>query len=69
MTTIEVTFIRLELSEAIEERDRRRKLQYAMRMRDKEAEEQWQLEHKHGYCPKCFGLRALNGKCMNGCDD
>lgn len=29
--------------------------------------EQYELEHKKGYCPKCYMLLPLSGKCDN-CD-
>ena len=29
--------------------------------------EQYELEHKNGYCPKCHMLLPLSGKCDN-CD-
>ena len=41
----------------------KRKLAYAMRMRDREMQEQWQLDHSKGYCPKCHCLLPLTGRC------
>lgn len=43
----------------------KRKLAYAMRMRDREAQKQWQLDHSKGYCPKCHCLLPLTGRCDN----
>lgn len=31
------------------------------------AQAEYELEHKNGYCPKCFSLIRLNGLCDN-CD-
>lgn len=30
---------------------------------DEEAEKEYELEHKNGYCPKCGCLLAMNGTC------
>ena len=44
----------------------KRKLSYAMRMHNKEAEEQYLYEHKNGYCPICGMLLPLSGECDCG---
>lgn len=46
---------------------RRRKMLFARRKADEEADEQHQLDHSKGYCTKCFMLRPLTGICPN-CD-
>lgn len=45
------------------------KVRWALRCKALEDEAQYELEHSQGYCPHCYGLKALNGKCMNGCED
>ena len=60
---------RLEDAEREETIAQLTKVHYAMRKRDEEAERQYAFEHSKGYCPHCFSLIALNGKCMSGCDD
>jgi RNase P subunit RPR2 len=44
----------------------RRKLAYAMRMRDKETQERYDHEHKNGYCPICHMLIPRSGVCDCG---
>ncbi len=40
-----------------------------LRALDKKAMLEYKWEHQGGYCPKCFCLRTIGGKCMNGCDE
>lgn len=44
----------------------RRKLMYAIAMREKEAQYNYNREHKNGYCPHCGMLIPLNGECDCG---
>lgn len=54
---------RVEIPDDGPEAKQKRKLAYAMKMRDKEAFVQWQLDHSKGYCPKCHCLLPLTGRC------
>lgn len=47
----------------------KRKVIFALRMQEVKAKEEYGRTHAHGYCPHCHMLRAMNGKCMNGCED
>lgn len=58
---------RLEIAEAEEVKKQNKKLRFALKKRDEEAEKQYNFEHKLGYCPHCFSLLRLNGACDN-CD-
>ena len=60
--------IRVKMLEELEEENelkRRRKLRYAMKKRDEELERQYKIEHKNGYCPKCYCLLPMSGICDN----
>ena len=48
-------------------RRQRARTLYAMRKAEEEAQEQYETEHKGGYCPKCFLLRPTTGICPT-CD-
>lgn len=52
--------------EYAERQTKRRKLMYALNMRDKEAHRQYCHEHANGYCPCCGMLIPRNGKCDCG---
>lgn len=52
-----------ELQEAEEEKAKKKKLAYALRMRAKEEQAAYEAEHAKGYCPICHMLRALDGSC------
>lgn len=45
----------------------RKKMLFARRKADEEADEQYHIDHSKGYCTKCFMLRPLTGICPN-CD-
>ena len=45
---------------------RKRKLAFALKMREKEAHERHKLEHREGYCPHCNMLIPLSGICDCG---
>lgn len=45
----------------------RKKMLFARRKAEQEAQEAHELEHSKGYCPKCLMLRPLTGICPN-CD-
>ena len=45
---------------------RRKKL---LQMQEREAKEQYERDHAHGYCPHCYCLLRYNGLCDNGCLD
>ena len=49
-----------------EERAKKRKLIFALQMRELEAAKQHELEHREGYCPHCHMLIPLNGVCDCG---
>lgn len=66
---IAIRYKDLEDAEKQEENIKIRKIILARRKADQRAQAQYDFEHSHGYCPHCFGLIALNGRCMNGCDD
>ena len=44
----------------------RQRLAFAMKMREKEAQDNYDREHKNGYCPHCGMLIPLNGECDCG---
>lgn len=47
----------------------KRKVMFARRMQEKQERIEYSRTHANGYCPHCHMLRAMNGKCMNGCED
>lgn len=47
--------------------EQRKKMLYARRKADKEAQAKYELEHSKGYCTKCFMLKPLTGICPT-CD-
>lgn len=59
--------VRVEVSDDDPLVANKRKLAYAMRMRDREMARQDALDHSKGYCPKCHTLLPLSGVCGN-CD-
>ena len=58
-----------ELSEADKRQLKRQRYatMIARRMQESKDLQQYELEHKNGYCPKCHMLLPLSGKCDN-CD-
>jgi type IV secretory pathway VirD2 relaxase len=44
----------------------KRKLMYAMRKREEEAQNKYNEEHRNGYCPHCHMLIPMSGKCDCG---
>lgn len=44
-----------------------KKLAMALRMKEREEQERWKLEHAHGYCKKCGMLIPMTGHC--DCED
>lgn len=49
--------------------DEKQKIKRARFWADRKADERWNYEHRHGYCPYCHMLKTTEGKCPNGCDD
>lgn len=49
-----------------EELSKKRKLMYALKKREEEAEVNYKRETQHGFCPHCFMLIPINGKCDCG---
>ena len=43
--------------------DERKKVMNAIRFAKLEADEKERQEHRHGYCPHCFMLIPMSGKC------
>lgn len=54
-------------AEVLEEKQRKRKLIWALRKQREAEAEAYENEHAKGYCPKCHCLLPLNGIC-NNCD-
>ena len=52
-------------SEINEMEEKKAKWMYAMSYSEKMKREQDALDHKGGYCPKCFLLKPINGVCNN----
>lgn len=44
-------------------KDEKAKIAFIMSMQDREAKEQYKLEHRNGYCPHCHMLIPLSGCC------
>lgn len=47
----------------------KRKVMFARKMQELKERQEYSRTHAYGYCPHCHMLRAMNGKCMNGCED
>lgn len=47
----------------------KRKVMFARKMQELKERQEYARTHANGYCPHCHMLRAMNGKCMNGCED
>jgi hypothetical protein len=45
--------------------EKKAKWMYAMSYAERQKREQDALDHKGGYCPRCFLLKPINGVCDN----
>ena len=54
-----------DIDDNLKEQIKRQKYGIAKRIREQERKDayEYELTHKHGYCPKCGGLISLNGTC------
>ena len=44
----------------------KRKITYVIRKQEELARQEYNLEHRNGYCPHCHMLIPLNGQCECG---
>lgn len=68
METYEIISELLSENERLREQNRKQKLFFKLKIKDIKARAEYEAERQvRGYCPKCYMLRNLNGKCDN-CD-